>query len=107
MAGDALAAWCQDDDFPGLPSSASLERAVRRRGFDIGAGICRAGDPCPFRGLGEFSAEHLLVWCPAVRGALRAVGPPAATVALASAAAGDTRAPRSALLDVLHQSSFL
>eukprot|EP00969_Alexandrium_andersonii_P129319 5714287-Alexandrium_andersonii.AAC.1 len=49
----------------------------------------------------------MLVWCPAVRGALRAVGLPAAAVALASAADGDTRVPRSALLDVLHPSSFL
>eukprot|EP00969_Alexandrium_andersonii_P167496 7404353-Alexandrium_andersonii.AAC.1 len=55
-----------------LPSSASVERAVRWCDFDFGTGVCRLGDPCPLCGLGEFGAEHLLVWCPAVRGALRA-----------------------------------
>eukprot|EP00969_Alexandrium_andersonii_P022925 1003036-Alexandrium_andersonii.AAC.1 len=58
-----------------------FERAVRRRDFDYGTGVSRGDDPCPLCGLGEFSSEHLLVWCPAVRSALHAVGHPAATVA--------------------------
>eukprot|EP00969_Alexandrium_andersonii_P101223 4465360-Alexandrium_andersonii.AAC.1 len=62
-----------------MTGAAQLEQAVRRRGFDFGTGVWRDGDPCQLCGLGEFGAEHLLVWCPTVGDALRALDLPAAT----------------------------
>eukprot|EP00969_Alexandrium_andersonii_P146342 6472339-Alexandrium_andersonii.AAC.1 len=55
----------RDGDTDLLSGMATLERAIRRRSFDFGTGVWREGDPCPLCGLGEFGAEHLLVWCPA------------------------------------------
>eukprot|EP00969_Alexandrium_andersonii_P150840 6669843-Alexandrium_andersonii.AAC.1 len=53
------------EDVPSPPAWQPAAAELARRSFDPLAGAAHQ-DPCPLCGVGEFSSEHLLVWCPAV-----------------------------------------
>ena len=107
----ADATWARsDDERPAATILDYLENGQDGRGLAGLLGVRSAYGCCPLCGLGEASSEHLMIFCPVVEAAWRAVrtrqeGP--APPFLAACRVGDhDSVDRAACRVVLHQTSY-